>query len=92
MLLSKLKANCSRNLHPLVSRAVHAIGKNTLPIYMFNLIVIETLQRGYLGFKLSLKVMNPIIGIPIITEVTLLIRFGLILLMKRIPVLKTLIG
>lgn len=92
MLLSKLKVNWSRNLHPLVNRVVHAIGKNTLPIYMFHLIVLETLQRGYLGFKLSLTVMNPVIGIPVMTVVTLFITFGLVLLMKKVPVLRTLIG
>lgn len=92
MLLSKLTVNWSRNIHPFINRVVHAIGKNTLPIYMFHLIVMETLQRGYLGFKLSLTVMNPIIGIPVITAVTLLITFALILLMKKVPVLKTLIG
>jgi surface polysaccharide O-acyltransferase-like enzyme len=92
MLLSKLPVNWSRNIHPLVNRVVHAIGKNTLPIYMFHLIVMETLQRGYLGFKLSLTVMNPVIGIPVMTVVTLLITFGLILFMKKVPVLRTLIG
>jgi surface polysaccharide O-acyltransferase-like enzyme len=92
MLLSKLTVNWSRNVHPFVSRVVHAIGKNTLPIYMFHLIVLETLQRGYLGFKLSLTVMNPIIGIPVMTAVTLSVTFGLILLMKKVPVLRTLIG
>lgn len=92
MLLSKLPVNWSRNIHPLVNRVVHAIGRNTLPIYMFHLIVMETLQRGYLGFKLSLTVMNPVIGIPVMTVVTLFITFGLILLMKKVPVLKTLIG
>jgi surface polysaccharide O-acyltransferase-like enzyme len=92
MLLTKLPVNWSRSIHPLVNRVVHAIGKNTLPIYMFHLIVMETLQRGYLGFKLSLTVMNPVIGIPVMTVVTLLITFGLILLMKKVPVLRTLIG
>ena len=92
MLLSKLPVNWSRNIHPLVNRVVHAIGKNTLPIYMFHLIVMETLQRGYLGFKLGLTVMNPVIGIPVMTVVTLFITFGLILLMKKVPVLRTLIG
>jgi surface polysaccharide O-acyltransferase-like enzyme len=92
MLLSKLPINWSRNVHPLVNRVVHAIGKNTLPIYMFHLIVMETLQRGYLGFKLSLTVMNPVIGIPVMTVVTLFITFGLILFMKKVPVLRTLIG
>jgi len=92
MLLSRLTVNWSRNIHPLVNRVVHAIGKNTLPIYMFHLIILETLQRGYLGFNLSLTVMNPVIGIPVMAVVTLFITFGLILLMKKVPVLRTLIG
>jgi len=63
-----------------------------LPIYMFHLIILETLQKGYLGFNLSLTVMNPVIGIPVMAVVTLFITFGLILLMKKVPVLRTLIG
>jgi len=52
----------------------------------------ETLQRGYLGFQLSLTTINPIIGVPIITAATLFITLGIILVLKKIPVLKTLIG
>lgn len=92
LLLSKLTSNWTENAHPFIVRTVKLIGKNTLPIYMFHLIIMETLQRGYLGFTLSITLMNPIIGIPIITIVTLLITLGLILLMKKIPVLRTLIG
>jgi surface polysaccharide O-acyltransferase-like enzyme len=92
LLLSKFTANWSDNTHPFVSRVVELIGKNTLPIYMFHLIILETLQRGYLGFTLSLTVMNPLIGIPVITTVTLFSTLGIILFMKKIPVLRTLIG
>jgi len=92
LLLSKLTVDWSKNTHPFVTSVVNVIGKNTLPVYMFHLIIMETLQRGYLGFTLSIKVMNPVIGIPLITVVTLLITLGLILLMKKVPVLRTLIG
>jgi len=92
LLLSKLTADWSQNAHPFAARVVDLIGKNTLPLYMFHLIIMETLQRGYLGFTLSITVMNPVIGIPVITLVTLLITLGLILLMKKIPVIRTLIG
>ena len=92
LLLSKLTASWTEKAHPFVIRTVRTIGKNTLPIYMFHLIIMETLQRGYLGFTLSITLMNPIIGIPVITLVTLLLTLGLILLMKRIPVIRTLIG
>jgi len=92
MILSKFPADWPNNKHPIVRRVVHAISKNTLSIYLFHLIIMETLQRGYLGFKLSLTTMNPVIGIPIITVVTLFITLGLVLLMKKVPVLRALIG
>jgi surface polysaccharide O-acyltransferase-like enzyme len=92
LLLNKLTVNWSKTAHPFVTNIVHAIGRNTLSIYLFHLIVMETLQRGYLGFKLSLTVMNPIIGIPIMTAVTLFITLGLVMVMKKVPVLRTLIG
>ena len=52
----------------------------------------ENFQRGYLGIKLNLIVINPIIGIPMITIVTLFVTLGLILLKKKVPILKTIIG
>jgi hypothetical protein len=55
-------------------------------------IILESLQRGYFGFKLSLTIINPIIGVPLITIVTFFITFGLVLIMGKIPVLKKLIG
>ena len=92
MILSKFPPDWPKNNHPIIRRVAHAISKNTLPIYLFHLIIMETLQRGYLGFRLSLTTMNPLIGIPVITVVTLFITLGLILLMKKIPVLRTVIG
>jgi hypothetical protein len=45
-----------------------------------------------LGFKLSFTTLNPIVEIPLLAASTFFITFGLILLMRRIPVLKKLIG
>jgi surface polysaccharide O-acyltransferase-like enzyme len=92
MILSKFPASWPKKKHPIVGRIVHAISINTLAIYLFHVIVMETLQRGYLGFKLSITVMNPVIGIPVVAATTLFITFGLVLLLKRVPVLRTLIG
>jgi len=92
MILSKFPTDWPKNKHPIIRRVVHSISKNTLPIYLFHLIIMETLQRGYLGFKLSLTTMNPLLGIPVITIVTLFITLGLVLLMKKVPVLRTIIG
>lgn len=92
MILSKFPAEWPKDAHPLIRRVIHGISKNILPIYLFHLIIMETFQRGYLGFKLSLTTINPIIGVPIITLVTLFVTLSLILLMKKVPILKTIIG
>ena len=92
MILCKFPPDWPCGKHPIICRITHAISKNTLPIYLGHLIVMETLQRGYLGFQLSLTTINPIIGVPIITGATLFITLGIILVLKKIPVLKTLIG
>jgi surface polysaccharide O-acyltransferase-like enzyme len=92
MLLSRFNADWPGSNHPRASRVVHAISKNTLSIYLFHIIILESLQRGFFGFKLSLTMINPVIGVPLITIVTFFITFGLILFMKKVPVLKKLIG
>jgi surface polysaccharide O-acyltransferase-like enzyme len=91
-ILSRFKADWPGGNHPHLSRVVRAISVNTLPIYMFHVIILMSLQRGFFGFTLSLTVMDPIIGVPIITAATFIITFGLILIMKRVPVLRKLIG
>jgi surface polysaccharide O-acyltransferase-like enzyme len=92
MILSRFNADWPGSNHPRTSRVVHAISENTLPIYLFHIIILESLQRGFFGFKLSLTMINPVIGVPFIAIVTFVITFGLILLMKKVPVLKKLIG
>ena len=73
-------------------RVVQAISKNTLPIYLFHIIILESFQRGFFGFTLASTTLNPIIEIPLTTALTFLLTFGLILLMRKVPVLKKLIG
>jgi len=92
MLLSKYPSDWPGKNHPKLGRLVHTISVNTLPIYFFHVIVLESLNMGFLGFKLSLSVITPIIEIPLAGIVTLFLTLGLILLMKRVPILKRLIG
>jgi len=54
--------------------------------------VLESLQKGYFGFQISVNTMNPIVEIPLITIVTLFICAGIVFLLKRIPFVKKVIG
>jgi len=91
-LLSRVKADWPGSNHHRLSKVVKAISKNTLPIYLFHVIILMSLQQGFFGFTLSLTMINPVIGVPLITIATFFITFGLVLLMKKVPVLKKLIG
>jgi len=69
------------------------ISSCTLGIFLFHVIVLETLQRGYLwGFTISGNTMNSIIEVPLITVVTLFICLAVLLPLKKVPFIKRLIG
>jgi surface polysaccharide O-acyltransferase-like enzyme len=71
---------------------LHLIGQNTIPIYLFHIMVLEALHKGFFGFQISLATMTPALEIPLITAVTLLICLGVIYPLKKIPFVKRLIG
>jgi len=54
--------------------------------------VLEALQKGFFGFQISLATMNPVLEIPLITSVTLIICLAVIYPLKKVPLMKKLIG
>jgi surface polysaccharide O-acyltransferase-like enzyme len=78
--------------HPRVAWLLHKISENTLPIFLFHVIILECLQKGYFGFTLNGNTLNSIIGVPIAAALTLFICLGIIIPLKKVPILKRLIG
>jgi surface polysaccharide O-acyltransferase-like enzyme len=74
------------------SRVLKVISENSLPIYLFHVIVLEALQMGYLGFKISVTTINPIVEVPLVTIVTLFICLAIIVPLKKLPYVKRIIG
>jgi surface polysaccharide O-acyltransferase-like enzyme len=73
-------------------KLIHVISENTLPLALFHLMVLESLQRGYFGLAINGNTINTIIGVPLITVITLFVSLGIILLLKKIPHLSRFIG
>ena len=71
---------------------MHLISINTLPLYLFHVMVLETFQYGYLGFTFNGNNVNSIIGVPLMTVLVLFVSLGIILGMKKVPVLNKIIG
>jgi surface polysaccharide O-acyltransferase-like enzyme len=92
LILMKFRPDWPGNSHNTAKRVVQAISRNTLPIFLFHVIILESFERGFFGFTLSVTTLNPLIEIPLIAVLTLFITLGLVLLMRKVPILKKLIG
>ena len=74
------------------NKLLKVISQNTLPIFLFHVMVLESLQVGYFGFAINGNTINSIIGVPLMTAVTLFICLAVIIPLKKVPLLKQLIG
>ncbi len=92
LILLKFHRDWPGKKHTTLNRIVKAISANTLPIFLGHIIILESFERGFFGFTLSYETLHPIIEIPLITALTLFITLGLVLLMKKVPILRELIG
>jgi surface polysaccharide O-acyltransferase-like enzyme len=72
--------------------ALHWFGQNTLPIYLMHYLILESLMFGFFGFALNATVLNPVIEIPLLAIVTLGLTAILVYVLKKIPIVKRLIG
>ena len=73
-------------------RIMAAISENTLGIYLFHMMIIYTLQNGLLGVTLNGNTVNSIIGVPLMVAIVLLVCLAVLVPLKKVPVLKRLIG
>ncbi|HMK95010.1 MAG TPA: acyltransferase family protein [Candidatus Limnocylindrales bacterium] len=73
-------------------RLLTLISANTLPIFLFHVMVLETIQKGYLGFVINGNTLNSVVEIPLNTVITLFVSLGIILALKKVPHMKRLIG
>jgi surface polysaccharide O-acyltransferase-like enzyme len=80
------------NSHHKFNKLLSVISENTLPIFLLHVIVLECLQQGYFGFTINGNTINSIIGVPLATVLTLFICLAIIVPLKRVPVLKRLLG
>lgn len=91
VLLSRFPADWPGKKHPHIGKISSLISQNTLPIYLFHVMIIEALVIGSFGFIVNLAAV-PIVEIPLFSAAILFITLGLVLVMKKVPVLKRLIG
>ena len=75
-----------------VNKLMEVISQNTLAIFFIHVMIIESIQLGYLGFTINRNMIDPIIEVPLLAAITLFASLVIILILKRVPYLKRLIG
>lgn len=91
LLLCKISPERLEKLFPKGNKLINLIGQNTLAIYLFHVLILKAFREGLIGFRLSFT-FNPILEIPLISITTLGICLAIIIPLKKMPILKKLIG
>ena len=75
------------------NKLIKVISENSLALFLFHVMILESLQRGYFGFAINGNTINSIIGVPLMTVIVLFVSLAIILVpLKKVPVLKRLLG
>jgi surface polysaccharide O-acyltransferase-like enzyme len=85
-------SNQKEDTHSPVNKLIRVISANILPIFLLHVMILESIRNGYFGFTINRYVINPIIDVPLETVVTLFASLGIILLLKKVPFMKKLVG
>jgi surface polysaccharide O-acyltransferase-like enzyme len=92
LILSTIQPKTIHVKWPILAKSLSIISVNTLGIFLIQYIPMETLQKGYLGLKISVTNMNPIVEMPLIAILTLLICLAIIIPLKKIPYIRRIMG
>ena len=92
MLLTAIPADYIEKRSKPVNRLIHFIGQSSLAIYLLHIIVLESLQRGFFGVRISIVTLNPVFDIPLVAALTLLICLIVLYPASKISILKKIIG
>lgn len=68
------------------------ISANTLGLFLFHVMVLETIQKGYLGFAINGNTLNSVVEVPLNTTIVLFVSLGILVGLKKVPGLSRLIG
>jgi surface polysaccharide O-acyltransferase-like enzyme len=92
LLLTSISTESYGKLPSSIRKVVHAISVNSLPIYLFHMLLVEAFGKGLFGFNLTIMTLDPAIMTPLLTVIVLFLSLGAVVAMKKVPVLKRLIG
>ena len=67
------------------------LGETSFGVYLLHEMVRISLQRGYFGFELTYRVGSPIYSIPVTVVATYLLSLLIVVLLRKIPLLRSIV-
>lgn len=92
MLLMATSNSRGENRYGKLNSILHWVGQNTLPVYLLHYMILESLMLGFFGFSLNAAMLDPAILVPLLTVLTFGLTVLIVYPLKKIPVIKRLIG
>jgi len=92
LLLLTVKPPAPEQAGSVKNRLIKLFGENTLAIFFVHVIVLESIQEGFLGFTLNRTILDPIVEVPLISVVVLFVSLAIVWALKKVPGLKNFIG
>jgi len=92
LLLSSVSTKSLQKMPSGVNKLLHIVSENTLPIYLFHMLLVESFQKGMFGFTLTIVSANPLVMTPLLAVIVFFLSLGVIVPLKRVPYVKRLIG
>lgn len=93
LLLCNVRTDRLESRFPRLNWLLRQVALCSFAIYLFHPMVLEVLgEKGLFGFNLGIINLNPILGIPLLSLVTLIVSFGIVWLLRKVPILNKAIG
>lgn len=78
--------------HPGVLALVRALAASSYGIYLLHPLLLDILGSGVLGFRISGTTLPPFVGIPALTIGLLVVSLGVMMVLRRVPILGRIVG
>ena len=83
--------NMTNSISPRLEKTIVTVSGATFGIYLVHILILNLLDHGTLGFRISTDMTHPLLAIPLTVIVTFLLSFVVTYILQKIPVIKMIV-